>query len=77
MGRNERDFANPDDTDDYRPGTVVLGVERRKTPEVTANPTRRFQRLAVRDATTSSAIPEDPVTDRNGRAPNPPISASR
>jgi hypothetical protein len=76
MGRNERDYANPDDTDDYIPTTSAGGEESVETQHVKAQDLPRYRKPAVRDATPNREIPDDPVTDRNGRAPNPPTRSS-
>jgi hypothetical protein len=57
MGRKERDYANAESLEDYDPS---------------ADRSIELTKETVRDATPGSAIPDDPVTDRNGRVPNTP-----
>jgi hypothetical protein len=62
-------------TDDYIPGTDVLAIETRPPePKVSLPPDQPGEDV-VRDATPGAAIPDDPVTDRNGRVPNPPTAS--
>jgi|GEM_PF-3786656 hypothetical protein len=73
MGKNQRDYVTSEETDDYIPGTDVLGVEKDELPKPTVISDPQEEKPVVRDATPNSAIDDDPVTDRSGRAPNPPV----
>ena len=62
---------------DYVPGTDVLAVESKETSPSPADARGPPFPELDRDAVPGSAILDDPVTDRNGRAPNTPPRSPR
>ncbi len=66
----EREFTYG--AEDSTPDIDALAIEGHLTGPNAPATTPPEPPEVVREATPGSAIPDDPVTDRNGRAPNPP-----